>query len=358
MREVTKRFLVTGGAGFIGSAVARSLINQSEHEVLVLDKLTYAGSLQSLAGVSSSPRYSFACADIADKTEVYSIIARFSPDVIMNLAAESHVDRSIDAPDSFIQTNVVGTYVLLHAALNHWRALPKDRKEFFRFHQISTDEVFGSLGPTGQFQESSSYQPTSPYSASKASSDHLARAWHQTYGLPVIVTNCSNNYGPYQFPEKLIPVTIINALKGKPIPVYGSGHNVRDWLHVDDHVTALLKVVETGKPGSSYNIGARNERTNIEVVKAICRLIDELKADSLVSRREDLITHVMDRPGHDVRYAIDSTKIERELGWSPKYTFEVGLRETVNWYLENENWWIHVREGGDQSEQRRLASLD
>ncbi|MES2029800.1 MAG: dTDP-glucose 4,6-dehydratase [Pseudomonadota bacterium] len=339
------RFLVTGGAGFIGSAVVRHLINATPHTVLVIDKLTYAGNLESLGPVSSDSRYSFEKADINDAAAMRRIFHDFTPEVVMHLAAESHVDRSIDGPGEFIQTNIVGTYTLLQASLAHWRQLPADRKANFRFHHISTDEVFGSLGATGLFREDTAYQPNSPYSASKAASDHLVRAWHHTYGLPTVMTNCSNNYGPYHFPEKLIPLTIINALEGKPLPVYGTGENIRDWLHVEDHAEALLQVAQRGSLGESYNIGGLNERTNVSVVRAICALVDEMAPDATIGPREKLITLVTDRPGHDARYAIDATKIETELGWTPSYSFESGLRQTVRWYIENRSWWERVRSG-------------
>ena len=342
---MTKRFLVTGGAGFIGSAVVRRLIGRSPHQVLVVDKLTYAGNLDSLAPVAHDPRYAFERADIADALRMREIIEGFQPDVIMHLAAESHVDRSIDGPGEFVQTNVVGTFVLLQESLRHWRSLSGERRDAFRFHHISTDEVFGSLGEEGFFHETYPYQPTSPYSASKAASDHFVRAWHHTYGLPVVLTNCSNNYGPYHFPEKLIPLMILNALEGKPLPVYGKGENVRDWLYVDDHAEALILVAEKGRVGESYNIGGWNERKNIDVVRTICRLIDELAPDPALGPREGLISYVADRPGHDLRYAIDATKIERDLGWRPAETFESGLRKTVEWYLENRTWWERIRSG-------------
>lgn len=350
-----KRFLVTGGAGFIGSAVARHLINATPHKVLIVDKLTYAGNLDSLESVSSNHRYSFEKADINDAAAMRRIFHDFAPDVIMHLAAESHVDRSIDGPGEFIQTNIVGTYTLLQAALAHWRQLPAEHKASFRFHHISTDEVFGSLGVTGLFREDTAYQPNSPYSASKAASDHLVRAWHHTYGLPVVMTNCSNNYGPYHFPEKLIPLTIINALEGKPLPVYGAGENIRDWLHVEDHAEALLEVAERGALGESYNIGGLNERTNISIVRAICAIVDELAPDTTIGLREKLITFVADRPGHDARYAIDATKIEQELGWTPRYSFESGLRQTVQWYLDNKSWWERVRTGVYHGERLGVA---
>jgi dTDP-glucose 4,6-dehydratase len=339
-----KRILVTGGAGFIGSAVVRQLVAEHAHQVLVVDKLTYAGNLDSLAPVAQNPRYRFVRADIDDRG-MQSLIANFAPDVIMHLAAESHVDRSIDGPDEFIKTNVHGTFNLLQAALSYWRSLPTGAKEQFRFLHVSTDEVFGSLGAEGHFHEATPYDPRSPYSASKAASDHFVRAWHHTYGLPTVVTNCSNNYGPYHFPEKLIPLTILNALEGAPLPVYGKGENVRDWLYVDDHARALILAAEQGKVGESYNIGGWNERRNIEVVRAICDLVDAMAPDAAIGRRENLITFVTDRPGHDLRYAIDARKIERELGWRPAETFGSGLEKTVRWYLDNRAWWERVRSG-------------
>ena len=348
------RFLVTGGAGFIGSAVVRKLIGETEHEVCVVDKLTYAGNLASLAPVSGSNRCRFEQADIGDGERMKAIFADFQPDIVMHLAAESHVDRSIDGPAAFIETNVVGSFTLLQEALRHFRGLPEDRKARFRFHHISTDEVFGSLGSDGFFREDTAYQPNSPYSASKAASDHLVRAWHHTYGLPVVMTNCSNNYGPYHFPEKLIPLMIINALEGKPLPVYGNGLNVRDWLYVDDHADALITVAIAGKLGESYNIGGHNEKTNIEVVKTICAILDELRPDPKGSR-ERLIAYVTDRPGHDARYAIDAGKIGRELGWTPKETFETGLRRTVEWYLANPAWWGDIRSGVYRGERLGAA---
>ncbi|MBV9076446.1 MAG: dTDP-glucose 4,6-dehydratase [Methylobacteriaceae bacterium] len=333
------RILVTGGAGFIGSAVVRLLIRESEHEVLNLDKLTYAGSLTTVEEVARDPRYRFLQADICDPDALARAFREFDPDAVMHLAAESHVDRSIDGPDAFIETNIIGTYRMLRAATRHWQALPEARRAGFRFHHISTDEVFGSLGPEGAFLETTPYDPRSPYSASKAGSDHIVRAWHHTYGLPTLVTNCSNNYGPYHFPEKLIPLVITKALGGEPLPVYGRGENVRDWLFVEDHARALRLVVETGMPGETYNIGGRSERTNIEVVRAICALLDELKPRSDGRAYAEQITFVADRPGHDARYAIDPAKISRELGWEPRETFETGLRRTVEWYLAHEPWW-------------------
>jgi dTDP-glucose 4,6-dehydratase len=349
------KYLVTGGAGFIGSAVVRRLIQASSHEVLVVDKLTYAGNLESLAAVAADPRYRFVKADIADIAKMRRVVAEFEPDVIMHLAAESHVDRSIDGPAEFIQTNLVGTFAMLQAALEYWRGLPAARKPTFRFQHISTDEVFGSLAAEGLFREDSPYQPNSPYSASKAGSDHLVRAWHHTYGLPVVMTNCSNNYGPYHFPEKLIPLAIINALQGRSVPVYGTGANVRDWLYVEDHAEALILVSEAGQNGESYNVGGRSERTNLAVVQAICALLDEIVPDRAIGPRDKLITFVTDRPGHDARYAIDTSKIERCLGWRPRTDFERGLRETVKWYLENRPWWERVQSGVYRGERLGIA---
>ena len=349
------KYLVTGGAGFIGSAVVRRLIEATDHVVLVVDKLTYAGNLDSLRSVSASNRYSFEQADIVDAAAMRRIVTDFAPDIIMHLAAESHVDRSIDGPGEFIQTNVVGTFSLLQAALSHFHALTEERRKSFRFHLISTDEVFGSLGADGLFREDTPYSPNSPYSASKAAADHLVRAWHHTYGLPVVMTNCSNNYGPYHFPEKLIPLTIINAIEGKPLPVYGNGENVRDWLHVEDHAEALLLVAERGRLGESYNVGGNSERSNIAVVRMICSILDEVVPDSSIGPREKLISFVTDRPGHDARYAIDAGKIARELGWKPRHSFEQGLRETVRWYLDNKSWWERVRSGVYRGERLGVA---
>jgi dTDP-glucose 4,6-dehydratase len=342
---MSKRIIVTGGAGFIGSEVVRQIIRETDDQVLVLDKLTYAGNLDSLAPVATDPRYAFVCADICDEPKIREVVSTYRPDVIMHLAAESHVDRSIDGPGTFIQTNVVGTSTLLQTALAYWSGLSGSDKNGFRFHHISTDEVFGSLGPNGFFTETTPYQPTSPYSASKAASDHLVRAWHHTYGLPVVLSNCSNNYGPYHFPEKLIPLIILNGLEGKPLPVYGDGSNIRDWLFVDDHARALRLIARTGRIGESYNVGGCNEQKNIDVVRGICALLDEFQPDLTIGRRESLITFVGDRPGHDQRYAIDSSKISRELGWIPRETFETGLRKTVAWYLDNRPWWERIRLG-------------
>ena len=349
------RYLITGGAGFIGSAVVRRLIRDTDHEVLNLDALTYAGNLASVADVAENPRYRFAQADITDAKAVNEAFDAFRPDRVLHLAAESHVDRSIDGPAAFVQTNVVGTYVLLEAARRFFSSLPDEKKQDFRFQHISTDEVFGTLGETGEFVEDSPYQPNSPYSASKAGSDHLVRAWGETYGLPVVMTNCSNNYGEYQFPEKLIPVMIINALEGKPLPVYGQGVNVRDWLWVDDHARALIDVSEQAAPGATYNVGGRAERRNIDVVKAICAAVDAEGAGASADSTS-LITFVTDRPGHDARYAVDCSKIERELGWTPSVDFEEGLRRTVRWYLDNKDWWQAIRDGSYRGERLGLAS--
>lgn len=348
-------FLITGGAGFIGSALVRRLIAETNHQVCVVDKLTYAGNLDSLAPVTHSARFRFVKADIADEPCMRALMVNVMPDIVLHLAAESHVDRSIDGPAAFIHTNVVGTYALLQAALGYWRALPQERQRRFRFHHVSTDEVFGSLGPDGRFSEETAYDPRSPYSATKAASDHLGRAWYHTYGLPVLVTNCSNNFGPYQFPEKLIPLTILNALEGKPLPVYGRGENVRDWLYVDDHARALLLVAERGRVGETYCIGGSAERRNIEVVQAICRLVNEMVPDPAIGGRERLITLVPDRPSHDQRYAIDASKIVRELGWRPQESFESGLAKTVRWYLDNRAWWEQVRSGVYQGERLGLG---
>jgi dTDP-glucose 4,6-dehydratase len=340
---MSRRFLVTGGAGFIGSAVVRRLIRETRHRVLVVDKLTYAGSLDALAPVSTDSRFAFVRADVVDRPKVNEIFSDYQPDVVMHLAAESHVDRSIDVPAAFIETNVIGTYTLLEAALGYWRTLPRERRGTFRFHHISTDEVFGSLGSGGRFSEASPYAPRSPYSASKAASDHLVRSWHHTYGLPVLLSNCSNNYGPYHFPEKLIPLTIINGLEGKNLPVYGTGNNVRDWLYVEDHAEALVAVAGAGRIGETYCIGGQCERTNLDVVTAICRLLDEFVPGRAAGGHEKLITFVADRPGHDLRYAIDPTRILTELGWRPRETFESGLRKTVEWFLANRTWWQRIR---------------
>lgn len=358
MPDQRQRIVVTGGAGFIGSAVIRYLIDQTPHDVCNLDKLTYAGNLDNLRTVAGNSRYHFIQADIGDRTVVSDTLAQFQPTTIMHLAAESHVDRSITGPAAFIDTNIGGTYTLLEASREYWQRLPAPQRRTFRFHHISTDEVFGSLGADGHFTETSRYAPNSPYAASKAASDHLVRAWHATYGLPVIVTNCSNNYGPYQFPEKLIPLMILNALAGKPLPVYGRGDQVRDWLYVEDHARALYRVISAGAVGETYNIGGHNERTNLEVIHSLCAILDELQParGGGIGRYSDLISHVQDRPGHDRRYAIDAGKTERELGWRPLETFESGLRRTVQWYLDNPQWVERVRSGSYQGE--RLGLLE
>jgi len=351
---MTHRILVTGGAGFIGSAVVRHLIDSTTHHVANLDKLSYAGNLESLTSVANSSRYQFYQVDICSAAALDEVFAAFRPTAVMHLAAESHVDRSIDGPAEFIQTNMVGTYTLLEAARRYWNHLADDARAAFRFHHISTDEVYGDLeGTDDLFTESTPYAPSSPYSASKASSDHLVRAWQRTYGLPTLVTNCSNNYGPYHFPEKLIPHMILNALAGKPLPVYGDGSQIRDWLYVEDHARALVEVVTRGKVGETYNIGGHNEKRNLEVVETICDLLDEMVPLAGVDRGlrrsyRELITFVKDRPGHDRRYAIDASKIERELGWKPQETFESGIRKTVRWYLDNRQWWERVLDGSYQ----------
>ena len=351
------KLLVTGGAGFIGSAVIRHIIQNTDDSVVNVDKLTYAGNLVSLVAVSSSDRYAFEQVDICHRAELDRIFAQYQPDALMHLAAESHVDRSIDGPAAFIETNIVGTYTLLEAARSYWLSLDEARKQVFRFHHISTDEVYGDLphpdeDPNAKamlFTESTSYAPSSPYSASKASSDHLVRAWRRTYGLPTLITNCSNNYGPYHFPEKLIPHIILNALQGKPLPVYGKGDQIRDWLYVEDHARALYKVVTEGKVGETYNIGGHNEKQNLQVVHTLCEMLQALNPRS--GQYTDLITFVKDRPGHDRRYAIDASKIENELGWKPQETFESGMRKTVQWYLDNEAWWQRVLNGAYRLER-------
>lgn len=348
------KILVTGGAGFIGSAVVRHIIENTLDEVRVMDCLTYAGNLESLAQVAGSERYSFSQTDITDAAAVEAQFSEFRPDIVMHLAAESHVDRSIDGPAAFIQTNVIGTFTLLEAARHYWSGLGEAQKQAFRFHHISTDEVYGDLhGTDDLFTEGTPYAPSSPYSASKAGSDHLVRAWNRTYGLPVVVTNCSNNYGPYHFPEKLIPLTILNALVGKPLPVYGNGEQIRDWLYVEDHARALYKVATEGKSGETYNIGGNNERKNIDVVRTICDILDKVVAQKSgnISHFADLITFVTDRPGHDLRYAIDAAKIQRDLGWVPQETFESGIEKTVHWYLNNQTWWQRVLDGSYAGER-------
>ncbi|WP_305967474.1 dTDP-glucose 4,6-dehydratase [Marinobacter salsuginis] len=356
------KLLITGGAGFIGSAVIRYIINGTTDKVVNLDKLTYAGNLESLREVDDSARYIFEQVDICDRSEVDRVLAEHEPAAIMHLAAESHVDRSIDGPADFIETNIVGTYTLLEATRQYWQGLEAEKKANFRFHHISTDEVYGDLPHPSEtsnaeehlFTEQTAYAPSSPYSASKASSDHLVRAWQRTYGLPVLVTNCSNNYGPYHFPEKLIPLIILNALEGKPLPVYGKGDQIRDWLYVEDHARALYKVATEGKPGETYNIGGHNEKQNIDVVHTICGILQELRPQDRSYR--DLITFVKDRPGHDRRYAIDASKIQKELGWAPEETFETGIRKTVQWYLDNLDWCQRVQDGSYQRERLGAAS--
>lgn len=349
-----RRVFVTGGAGFIGSCLARHLIAESDYDVLVYDKLTYAATLTSLDPIAKNPRFKFIQGDICDKDMVSKAITVFDPDLIVHLAAESHVDRSIEGPQAFIETNVVGTLVMLQAALTHWTSLPRERSEHFRFHHVSTDEVFGSLGDTGYFNEETAYDPRSPYSASKAGSDHLVRAWHHTYGLPITVTNCSNNYGPYHFPEKLIPLVILRALHGEELPVYGRGENIRDWLYVEDHVRAVRLVFEKGISGSTYTVGGKSERKNIDVVNLICSILDQIKPRADGKSYAEKIRFVTDRPGHDHRYAIDGSKIEHELGWAPLVSFEQGLEATIRWYLANEAWWRPLLERGQATVRRGL----
>ncbi|MEW5838776.1 MAG: dTDP-glucose 4,6-dehydratase [Pseudomonadota bacterium] len=355
-----KTILITGGAGFIGSAVVRHMIQNTVHHVVNVDCLTYAGNQDSVAMVAGDSRYTFEQVDICDAAEVARLFMQHQPDGVMHLAAESHVDRSIDGPAAFIQTNIFGTYTLLDAAKKYWSGLGSEKKAAFRFHHISTDEVYGTLGETGLFTEETPYQPNSPYSASKASSDHLVRAWHHTYGLPVVTTNCSNNYGPYHFPEKLIPLMILNALEGKPLPVYGNGQQIRDWLFVEDHARALALVFEQGVAGEVYNIGGHNEQKNLTVVQTICELLEELAPEKPegVANYKDLITYVQDRPGHDQRYAIDASKIKRDLGWTPMETFETGLRKTVQWYLDHRAWWERVRDGSYQGQRLGVGVSD
>jgi dTDP-glucose 4,6-dehydratase len=355
------KLLITGGAGFIGSAVIRHLINNTDHSVVNVDKLTYAGNLESLTFIENNSRYVFEQVDICNANEIRRVFNEHQPDIVMHLAAESHVDRSIDGPGEFIQTNIVGTYVLLEEARDYWSGLEGDSKDNFRFHHVSTDEVYGDLeGTNDLFTEETSYAPSSPYSAAKASSDHLVRAWQRTFKFPTLITNCSNNYGPYQFPEKLIPLIILNALEGKDLPIYGNGKQIRDWLYVDDHARALLHVALTGKISETYNIGGHNELKNIEVVKIVCSILDELvpsKHDG-IDQYEQLITYVGDRAGHDVRYAIDATKISDELNWTPDETFATGIRKTIKWYLENNVWCDRVKDGSYQGERLGLAQIN
>ena len=348
------KIMITGGAGFIGSSVIRLLINESDHIVINVDKLTYAGNLESLSAASDNHRYHFEKIDICDKVNVERVIRAYRPEAVMHLAAESHVDRSIDGPAEFIQTNILGTYTLLEAVRDYWNGLDEEAKKCFRFHHVSTDEVYGSLGASGYFTEESLYKPNSPYAASKASSDHLVRSWYHTFGIPIVVTNCSNNYGPYQFPEKLIPLMILNAIEGKALPIYGKGDNVRDWLYVEDHARALTLVLEKGQVGESYNIGGHNERTNLEVVNTLCGLLDELLPDAAFRPHTSLIEFVEDRPGHDKRYAIDANKMQTKLNWRPKETFETGLRKTVEWYLQNRIWCQRVQDGSYRRERLGL----
>lgn len=351
-RRYYMQILITGGAGFIGSALIRYLIKNTDHQILNIDKLTYAGNLESLVEVESRPNYAFKQIDICDAVAIEQTFSNFQPDLIMHLAAESHVDRSIDGPAEFINTNIVGTYTLLEASRKYWQSLDVCRKSRFRFHHISTDEVYGDLeGTHDLFTESTPYAPSSPYSASKASSDHLVRAWYRTYGLPIVITNCSNNYGPYHFPEKLIPLVILNALDGKALPIYGKGDQIRDWLYVEDHAKALYKVLTEGTTGETYNIGGHNEKQNIDVVKTICQILDELKPQSNNQPYEELITFVKDRPGHDLRYAIDASKIKNDLGWIPVESFESGIRKTVEWYLNNLDWCRRVQDGSYKRER-------
>jgi dTDP-glucose 4,6-dehydratase len=353
-----QRILVTGGAGFIGSCFVRQIVGEEAGEIVNLDKLTYAGNLDSLASVADSPLYTFVHGDVADGETVSSVLEQHRPDAIVHFAAESHVDRSIDGPAAFLQTNVLGTFCLLECARTYWSGLPEPKHRAWRFLHVSTDEVYGSLGPTGRFTESTAYAPNSPYAASKAAADHFARAYHRTYGLPVVITNCSNNYGPYQFPEKLIPLMILNALEGKPLPVYGDGQNVRDWIFVDDHCRAVRRVLEGGRPGEVYNIGADCERTNLDAVRAVCAAVDELCPDLPHRPCESLIEFVTDRPGHDRRYAIDAGKIRGELGWSPRHDFESGLRRTVKWYLDNPQWVERVTTGVYRRERLGLIPAE
>ncbi len=349
-----KTILVTGGAGFIGGNFVHRMIRRGNITLINLDALTYAGNLETLASVSSNPNHNFVLGSIGDQSLIEYLLFRYQPDAIVNFAAESHVDRSIDGPGAFIQTNVVGTLGLLQASKKYWQQLEEPARSEFRFLHVSTDEVYGSLGTEGKFTETTPYQPNSPYSASKAASDHLVRAYHHTYGLPVLTTNCSNNYGPYQFPEKLIPLMILNALSGKALPVYGNGLNVRDWLYVDDHCSAIETVLEKGTPGEVYNVGGNNEKTNMDVVETICALLDELVPNAAHRPHRNLVTYVTDRPGHDLRYAIDASKIKNDLGWEPQETFETGLRKTVEWYLNHQTWWQHVLDGSYRGERLGL----
>jgi dTDP-glucose 4,6-dehydratase len=351
-----KVVLVTGGAGFIGSAVVRQVIAHTAHRVVNVDSLTYAGNLDSLREVEADPRYSFERVDIRDRDSVRRVFDAHDPDAVLHLAAESHVDRSIDGPSDFVQTNVVGTFHLLEEARRHWLRLPDSRKDGFRFVHVSTDEVFGSVGEDGLFDEATPYDPSSPYSATKAGSDHLARAWYRTFGLPALVTNCSNNYGPYQFPEKLIPLMILNSLEGKELPVYGRGDQVRDWLHVDDHARGLIMAMERGRPGATYLMGGHAERRNLDVVERLCDLVDEMAGPLSSGPRRNLIRFVQDRPGHDMRYAIDPSSSERELEWRPRHDFDSGMRSTIRWYLENRSWWERVRSGAYRGERLGLAT--
>jgi dTDP-glucose 4,6-dehydratase len=352
------RVLVTGGAGFIGSAVCRLFVGEMNTTILNVDKLTYAANLESLRIIERHPRYHFRQADICDREKIAALFREFDPDAVLHLAAESHVDRSIDGPAEFIKTNIEGTYCLLEATLAHWQRLSPSRAAQFRVHHVSTDEVFGSLGAVGKFTETTPYQPNSPYSASKAAADHLVRAWHETFGLPTVISNCSNNYGPYHFPEKLIPLAILKALHGEAIPVYGRGDNVRDWLYVEDHARSLFLILTEGRVGESYNVGGNAERTNLDIVTSICRLLDEMLPISADHRRENLITFVADRPGHDRRYAMDTAKVSRELGWSPRESFDSGLRKTVSWYLENRWWWEPIWSRRYQGERLGLGASD
>jgi len=353
-----KKLLITGGAGFIGSAVIRHIVNNTDHSVINVDKLTYAGNLESLTSIENNTRYAFEQVDICDANEIKRVFNEHQPDIVMHLAAESHVDRSIDGPAEFIQTNIVGTYVLLEEARDYWSNLDADKKDNFRFHHVSTDEVYGDLKDTDDlFTEDTLYAPSSPYSATKASSDHLVRAWQRTFKLPTLITNCSNNYGPYQFPEKLIPLIILNAISGKLLPIYGNGNQIRDWLYVEDHAKALVRVAIEGKDAETYNIGGHNEITNIDVVLTVCRILDKLVPNhpGSINNYSELISYVADRPGHDIRYAIDATKIEQDLSWTPNETFETGIHKTVKWYLENNLWWSNILDGSYQGERIGLG---